>query len=129
ETRVRRRHDERRADGAQAYFARDVEENLLPVVPHVEQRGRAAFDQVAHAERGDSAQLLHGELLRGECGQRQQDAVDELRNVRLQLEVVRYAAEQAAADAVRVQVDESGEHQAVLVADDFLARGRRVTRD
>ena len=70
-----------------------------------------------------------GELLRRERGERQDDVVDELRDEGLHLEVVRDAAEQAAADAVRVQVDEARHDQAVLVADDFLARGGRVARD
>ena len=62
-------------------------------------------------------------------GERQQDVVDELRDERLHLEVVRDAAEEAAADAVRVQVDEAGRDQAVLVADHLLsgAGASRVT--
>jgi hypothetical protein len=99
------------------------------VVPHVEQGGRAAPQEVAHAERGDGMQLLRGELLRRERGERQDDVVDELGDEGLHLEVVRDAAEQAAADAVRVQVDEARHDQAVLVADDLLARGGRVARD
>ena len=87
------------------------------------------FSRSHHAERGDRAQLLGGELLRRERGERQQDVVDELRDERLHLEVVRDAAEQAAADAVRVQVDEARHDQAVLVADDLLAGGGRVARD
>jgi hypothetical protein len=99
------------------------------VVPHVEHGGRAAPQQVAHAERGDGVQLVRGELLRRERGERQDDVVDEFRDEGLHLEVVRDAAEEAPADAVRVQIDKARHDQPVLVADDFLARGGRVARN
>jgi hypothetical protein len=126
---VRRRHDERRADGAKSQLVRDIEKDFLPVVPHVEDGGRAAFHKVDHAERGDGPQLIRRQLLRREPRERQQDVVDELRDERLHLEVVGNAAEEAAADAMRVQIDEAGCNKAVLVAEYLLPGCGRVPRD
>ena len=97
-------------------------------MPHIEQRGGAALQEVDHAESGHRAQLRSRELLCREPGERQQDVVDELRDIRLHLEVVGNAAEETAANAMRVQIDEAGCDEAVLVADHFLRGRGRVAR-
>ena len=125
---IRGRKQIRRAIEADAHFLGGVEHLRNGVAERLHDRGGAALQQLQNAEPRDGEPLRRRQQLGAALGQRQQHRIDDALVVPATIAVLGMRPGDGFAEAVVVQVQKSGQHEAARLVED-LGGGRPVARD